>query len=170
MPSDGFTSADPSETAREAFSRLDETLFSKYKSAITSSPRIETGTLANPGRGKGKTWNHHTNDLTTRSKAGTSTGFIDSEVPNVKQWLGVPYCAPSIGDQRFLPHKPAAYAGEVATTTYKPICMQNGGPDTVVFFLGSRAEISEHGSSGGGLLVSIIIFGDRGRRLVAVVG
>lgn len=90
--------------------------------------------LANPGRRKGKGWDHHTNDLTAHSKAGTFTGFIDPDVPDVKQWLGVPYGAPPVGDQRFLPPKPAAYAGEVSTTAYKPICMQNGGPGPGVFW------------------------------------
>lgn len=95
-----------------------------------------TSTLADPGRGKGRGWRSHgnTNDLTARSKAGTFTGFIDPEVPDVKQWLGVPYGAPPVGDQRFLPPKPAAYAGDVATTEYKPICMQNGGPGPGVFW------------------------------------
>jgi hypothetical protein len=93
-----------------------------------------TSALADPGKGKGKIWNRPSNDLTARSKAGTFTGFIDPDVPNVKQWLGVPYGAPPVGDQRFLPPKPAAYAGEVSTTAYKPICMQNGGPGPGVFW------------------------------------
>lgn len=86
--------------------------------------------LASPGRGN---WKHHDNDndldLTARAKAGTFTGFIDPEVPDVRQWLGVPYGAPPVGDRRFLPPKPAAYAGQVEATAYKPICMQNGGPE-----------------------------------------
>jgi hypothetical protein len=86
-----------------------------------------TSALASPGRGKG--WKHHDNDLTAYSKAGSFTGFIDPDVPDVQQWLGVPYGAPPVGDQRFLPPKPATYAGDLATTSYKPICMQNGGPE-----------------------------------------
>ena len=97
-----------------------------------------TSTLASPGRGNGngKPWNHHgnTDSLTVHSKAGTFTGFIDPAVPDVTQWLGVPYGAPPTGDQRFLPPKPAAYAGEMSTTAYKPICMQNGGPGPGVFW------------------------------------
>jgi len=95
-----------------------------------------TCTLANPGtgRGRGKGWGHHGNDLTARSRAGSFTGFVDPEVPDVAQWLGVPYGAPPVGDQRFLPPKPAAYAGDIATTSYKPICMQNGGPGPGVFW------------------------------------
>jgi carboxylesterase type B len=96
-----------------------------------------TSTLANPGRGRGggKGWNHHNNnDLTAHSRAGSFTGFVDPDVPDVAQWLGVPYGAPPVGDQRFLPPKPAAYAGEISTTSYKPICMQNGGPGPGVFW------------------------------------
>ena len=93
-----------------------------------------TSALASPGRGRGKGWPHRANDLTARSKAGTFTGFVDPDVPDVKQWLGVPYGAPPVGDQRFLPPKPAAYAGELSTAAYKPICMQNGGPGPGVFW------------------------------------
>ena len=93
-----------------------------------------TSALASPGRGRGNGWPHHANDLTARSKAGTFTGFINPDVPDVKQWLGVPYGAPPVGGQRFLPPKPAAHAGEVSTTAYKPICMQNGGPGPGVFW------------------------------------
>jgi hypothetical protein len=93
-----------------------------------------TSTLANPGKGGGKGWKNSNNDLTARSKAGTFTGFVDPDVPDVAQWLGVPYGAPPVGNQRFLPPKPAAYAGELSTTSYKPICMQNGGPGQGVFW------------------------------------
>jgi hypothetical protein len=77
---------------------------------------------------QGKNWRHKSNNLKARTHSGTFTGFVDPEVPDVNQWLGIPYGAPPTGDQRFLPPKPAAYAGEIAATGYKPICMQNGGP------------------------------------------
>jgi hypothetical protein len=77
-----------------------------------------------------KNWRHRSNDLKARTHSGTFTGFVDPEVPGVNQWLGVPYGAPPTGDQRFLPPKPAAHAGDIDTMAYKPICMQNGGrPD-----------------------------------------
>ena len=79
----------------------------------------------------GRNWRHKSNNLKARTHIGTFTGFVDSEVPDVNQWLGIPYGAPPIGDQRFLPPKPAAHAGEMATTKYKPICMQNGGKPLV---------------------------------------
>ena len=90
--------------------------------------------LAAPGKGNSKPWGQCSNDLTAKTKAGTFTGFIGSATPDVAQWLGVPYGAPPIGDQRFLPPKPAAYAGDMLTTSYKPICMQNGGPGSGVFW------------------------------------
>lgn len=117
----------PEDTAKPSEMRPVSSLL--FSLAITS-------TLAEPGRGRsrGKGWNHHGDDLTARSKEGIFTGFVDPEVPDVAQWLGVPYGAPPVGDQRFLPPKPAAYAGEVSTTSYKPICMQNGGPGPGVFW------------------------------------
>jgi hypothetical protein len=74
-----------------------------------------------------RSWRHKSNDLKARTHAGSFTGFIDPEVPDVNQWLGIPYGAPPTGDQRFLPPKPAGHAGDISTTKYKPICMQNGG-------------------------------------------
>jgi hypothetical protein len=76
-----------------------------------------------PGRNR----RHKSNHLKARTHSGSFTGFIDPEVPDVAQWLGIPYGAPPTGDQRFLPPKPAAHAGDIATTEYKPICMQAGG-------------------------------------------
>lgn len=89
-----------------------------------------SGALATPHRGRGR----RGHDLTARTKAGTFTGFVDPEVPDVRQWLGVPYGAPPVGNQRFLPPKPASHAGSIDTTEYKPICMQNGGPGAGVFW------------------------------------
>jgi hypothetical protein len=78
-----------------------------------------------------RNWRHEENDLTARTPSGTFTGFIDPSVPDVNQWLGIPYGAPPTGDQRFLPPKPAAHSGEIATTEYKPICNQNSkGPES----------------------------------------
>ena len=98
---------------------------------------LSVSVLADPGKSwadKGddghhfsdKNWRHKTNNLKARTHTGTFTGFVDPEVPDVNQWLGVPYGAPPTGDQRFLPPKPAAHAGDISTTEYKPICMQNG--------------------------------------------
>lgn len=75
----------------------------------------------------GRNWRHKSDDLKARTHSGSFTGFIDPEVPDVTQWLGIPYSAPPTGDQRFLPPKPAAHAGDISTTEYKPICMQAGG-------------------------------------------
>lgn len=55
-----------------------------------------SGAVATPRRGRGPPGH----DLTARTKAGTFTGFVDPEVPDVRQWLGVPYGAPPVGNQR----------------------------------------------------------------------
>lgn len=90
-----------------------------------SSLSLIASSTALPGRG----WGYKPHDLTARARAGTFTGFVDPEVPDVRQWLGIPYGAPPVGSQRFLPPKPAPFTGAIDTKEYKPICMQNGGPD-----------------------------------------
>jgi len=36
-----------------------------------------------------------------KTSTGTYTGFVNATVPNVNQWLGIPYGLPPTGSRRF---------------------------------------------------------------------
>lgn len=78
--------------------------------------------------------NPHSRNLTVPTTSGTFTGFIDASVPNVEQWLGIPFGAPPVGGKRFMPAEPAPYGGHADAKSYKPICRQNGGPGGGIFW------------------------------------
>lgn len=85
--------------------------------AALALPLAAAGTCPHPPR----------DDLRVKTTSGTFTGFIDSELPDVRQWLGVPFGTPPVGERRFMPAEPAQYSGEHDAKEYKPICLQNGG-------------------------------------------
>ena len=39
--------------------------------------------------------------LVVKTTSGTYTGFVNASVPNVNQWLGIPYGLPPVGSRRF---------------------------------------------------------------------
>jgi carboxylesterase type B len=75
------------------------------------------------------------NTLTIKTTSGTYTGLVDPAVPDVNQWLGIPYGRPPVGDLRFMPpQKSADHGAGLNATSYKPICMQDNGNRTGVFW------------------------------------
>lgn len=72
--------------------------------------------------------------LRVRASSGTFTGFVSETAPDVNQWLGVPYGQPPVGDKRFMPPEPAEYGGDLDATEYKPICFQQSGNRTGIFW------------------------------------
>jgi carboxylesterase type B len=73
-------------------------------------------------------------DLTIRTTSGAFTGFVDPNVPNVNQWLGIPFAAPPVGAKRFMPPEPVNYTGAHDATSYKPICFQQSTIGQGVFW------------------------------------
>lgn len=70
--------------------------------------------------------------LTVKTTSGTYTGLTNTTAPDVNQWLGIPYGAPPT---RFMPATRAANHGTgLSATSYKPICMQDNGNRTGVFW------------------------------------
>lgn len=70
--------------------------------------------------------------LTVKTTSGTYTGLTNATAPNVNQWLGIPYGRPPV---RFMPPQRAPdYGTGLMATSYKPICMQDSGNRTGVFW------------------------------------
>lgn len=63
-------------------------------------------------------------DLTVELEAGTVHGKVDAANPDVRQFLGIPYGKPPVGDLRFAPSEPAEPFGALEATALPPSCMQ----------------------------------------------
>jgi carboxylesterase type B len=74
--------------------------------------------------------------LTVNTTSGTYTGFINSSLPQVHQWHGIPFGTPPTSGLRFQPAVKAPYqaGGPHPATTYKPICIQNSDNTSGVFW------------------------------------
>lgn len=73
--------------------------------------------------------------LTVRTTSGTYTGFVNSTAPDVNQWLGIPYARPPLGALRFMPPEKAPNSpGDNHADAYKPICYQDTGPKTGLYW------------------------------------
>jgi carboxylesterase type B len=72
--------------------------------------------------------------LTVKTTSGTYTGLVNSTAPDVRQWLGIPFAQPPVGALRFMPPQKAPNYGAADAKTYKPICYQNSGPKTSIYW------------------------------------
>lgn len=63
-------------------------------------------------------------DVEVKTSTNTVVGFVDPSVPNVKQWLGVPFAEPPVASLRFLPPVAKPYAGVVHALKPPPSCQQ----------------------------------------------
>jgi len=72
--------------------------------------------------------------LTVKTTSGTFTGLVNSTTPNVRQWLGVPYGRPPLGSLRFMPPEKAPNYGAADAKAYKPICHQNSGNKSSLYW------------------------------------
>lgn len=64
-------------------------------------------------------------DLTVRIKRATIHGSIEADTPDVRQFLGIPYAQPPLGNLRFAPPQPIVDdLGKIEATQPPPACME----------------------------------------------
>ncbi|KAI0121034.1 Alpha/Beta hydrolase protein [Xylariales sp. AK1849] len=63
-------------------------------------------------------------DLTVDTPDGVVHGIVDDAAPDVRQFLGIPYGRPPVGDLRFAPPQAVEPYGEINATKLPPSCMQ----------------------------------------------
>ncbi|KAK3111927.1 hypothetical protein LTR53_012322, partial [Teratosphaeriaceae sp. CCFEE 6253] len=84
--------------------------------------------------------------LTIPTTSGAVTGFVNATAPNVRQWLGIPYAAPPLGDLRFAPPQ-APIPGSVNATAFAPSCMQQYGNGSTIYTAVLREFLINGGQS-----------------------
>ena len=72
--------------------------------------------------------------LAVNTTSGTYIGFINSSLPQVHQWLGIPFATPPVGTLRFKTAEKAPYYGVRNATTYGQLCVQNSDNTSGVFW------------------------------------
>ncbi|KAK4444124.1 acetylcholinesterase [Podospora aff. communis PSN243] len=82
---------------------------------VSAAPKYDSGTVV-------------------RTANGVIRGTVDSATPAVRQFLGIPYSKPPLGDLRFAPPQKALSFGEMNATETPPSCMQyiGGLPNIII--------------------------------------
>ncbi|KAK4565655.1 hypothetical protein LTR86_003503 [Recurvomyces mirabilis] len=72
--------------------------------------------------------------LTIQTTAGPVTGFVNDTAPQVRQWLGVPYAQPPVGDLRFAPPQKTSFSSHpINATAFAPSCMQQYSNGSTIY-------------------------------------
>lgn len=72
--------------------------------------------------------------LTVQTDTGPVTGFYNQSAPNVRQFLGLPFAQPPVGDLRFAPPLPAKLrSGTLNATAFAPSCMQKFSSSQTIY-------------------------------------
>jgi carboxylesterase type B len=71
--------------------------------------------------------------LIVKTTTGELHGFINQTAPLVRQFLGVPYAEPPVGNLRFAPPQTKAKGHVVKATTFAPSCMQQASNQSTVY-------------------------------------
>lgn len=78
----------------------------------------------------------NTQGLRVDTTSGELQGFINETAPSVRQFLGIPYAEPPLGNLRFEPPVPAKHRGSqkvINATTWAPSCYQSLSSKPTVF-------------------------------------
>lgn len=71
--------------------------------------------------------------LIVQTTSGELHGFINQSAPLVRQFLGVPYAEPPIGNLRFAPPQAKANGGVINATAFAPVCMQQFSNSSTIY-------------------------------------
>jgi carboxylesterase type B len=71
--------------------------------------------------------------LIVQTTSGEVHGFINQSAPLVRQFLGVPYAEPPVGNLRFAPPETKANGGVINATAFAPVCMQQFSNSSTIY-------------------------------------
>lgn len=94
--------------------------------------------------------------LVIKTSSGTIQGFVNKTAPDVRQFLGIPYARPPIGDLRFAPPEPATTSSKVLHATSLPnSCMQQYSNSSTIYTTYEYEFLISGGQSEDCLYVSV---------------
>lgn len=104
-----------------------------------------------------KTTQHaSTRGLTVRTSSGIVQGFVNKTAPDVRQFLGVPYAKPPVGNLRFAPPEAATASKSIIHATSLPdSCMQQYSNSSTIYTEYEHEFLISGGQSEDCLYVSI---------------
>jgi hypothetical protein len=71
--------------------------------------------------------------LIVQTTSGEVHGFINQSTPLVRQFLGVPYAEPPLGDLRFMPPQTKRNGRVINATAFAPSCMQQFSNSSTIY-------------------------------------
>lgn len=71
--------------------------------------------------------------LVVQTTVGEVHGFINASSPLVRQFLGVPYAEPPVGNLRFAPPETKPNSGTINATTFAPSCIQQFSNSSTIY-------------------------------------
>lgn len=75
----------------------------------------------------------NTNGLVVQITSGEVHGFINQTTPLVRQFLGVPYAEPPVGDLRFAPPQTKSKGPAIQATQFGPSCLQQFSNSSTIY-------------------------------------
>ena len=84
------------------------------------------------------------NELFVKTTSGPVEGFYNDTAPDVRQFLGIPYAEPPIGNLRFAPPEDKRPTGTIEAKKLPPSCLQRlsaPSPDSALAGSDSRARV-----------------------------
>jgi carboxylesterase type B len=94
-------------------------------------------------------------DLFVQTSSGPVVGFYNDTAPDVRQFLGIPFAEPPLGDLRFAPPQDKRPNGTIQATKFPPSCMQQFSNGKTVYTEYSQNFLINGGDSEDCLYVSV---------------
>lgn len=93
--------------------------------------------------------------LVVETTSGTVQGFVNQTAPDVRQFLGVPYAEPPLGNLRFAAPESKQPNGTVNATAFPSSCMQQFSNSSTIYTTYETGFLINGGNSEDCLYVSI---------------
>jgi carboxylesterase type B len=94
-------------------------------------------------------------DVLVQTTSGPVYGFYNETAPEVRQFLGIPYAEPPVGDLRFAPPIAKVSKGAINATTFPPSCMQQFSNSSTIYTAYETQFLINGGTSEDCLYVSV---------------